>query len=146
MQGSCLFHVVHRAGCPVSFKHRAACNVPAQHTKFTQHSLASLVAFGFRSLMPSVPGFAGLVTARQLQNKGYKVLVLEGHDRPGGRVYTKRLDVGRLCSPITGLQRHSPICNGQAQLSSQQQEPEKREDKKGTLHAIMDIAAIPLSM
>jgi monoamine oxidase len=36
----------------------------------------------------------GLSAARQLRNHGYKVLVLEGADRPGGRVHTHRLEVG----------------------------------------------------
>lgn len=36
---------------------------------------------------------AGLSAARQLRNHGYKVLVLEGADRPGGRVHTHRLEV-----------------------------------------------------
>ena len=36
---------------------------------------------------------AGLAAARQLQTNGFQVLVLEGHDRAGGRVYTKRMQV-----------------------------------------------------
>lgn len=36
---------------------------------------------------------AGLSAARQLRNHGYKVVVLEGADRPGGRVHTHRLEV-----------------------------------------------------
>ena len=36
---------------------------------------------------------AGLATARQLQAKGHRVIVVEGHGRPGGRVYTKQLKV-----------------------------------------------------
>ena len=91
-----------------------------QHAR-SQQSIPALSALSPRSLTPSVPGFAGLVTARQLQNKGYKVLVLEGHDRPGGRVYTKRLEVRWLCFPTTGPQRSFCTCNGLVQLSSQQQ-------------------------
>ena len=116
------FVVVPRAGCPGACKPWAARKVLAQHTKSTQHGLAALSAFSPSSLPASVPGFAGLVTARQLQNKGYKVLVLEGHDRPGGRVYTKRLEVRWLCSPTTGPQRSIRTCNGLKLLSSQQQE------------------------
>ena len=37
--------------------------------------------------------FAGLSAANQLRKFGFKVLVLEGHDRPGGRVYTRKLKV-----------------------------------------------------
>jgi ribulose 1,5-bisphosphate synthetase/thiazole synthase len=42
---------------------------------------------------------AGLSAARQLRNHGYKVVVLEGAERPGGRVHTHRMEVGshRLC-------------------------------------------------
>jgi hypothetical protein len=36
---------------------------------------------------------AGLSAARQLFNHGYKVVVVEGADRPGGRVFTQRLEV-----------------------------------------------------
>ena len=36
-------------------------------------------------------GCAGLSTARQLRMKGYKVVVLEGRNRPGGRVHTETL-------------------------------------------------------
>jgi hypothetical protein len=37
---------------------------------------------------------AGLSAARQLRNHGYKVVVLEGAERPGGRVHTHRMEVG----------------------------------------------------
>lgn len=36
-------------------------------------------------------GCAGLAAARQLRIKGYKVIVLEGRNRPGGRVHTESL-------------------------------------------------------
>lgn len=36
---------------------------------------------------------AGLAAARQLDSFGYRVIIVEGHDRPGGRVYTKQLKV-----------------------------------------------------
>ena len=36
-------------------------------------------------------GVSGLVTARQLRSSGYRVVVVEGSARPGGRVYTERL-------------------------------------------------------
>lgn len=36
-------------------------------------------------------GLAGLAAARQLLSFGFKVLVLEGRNRPGGRVYTQKL-------------------------------------------------------
>uniref|UniRef100_A0A166DRA3 SWIRM domain-containing protein n=1 Tax=Daucus carota subsp. sativus TaxID=79200 RepID=A0A166DRA3_DAUCS len=37
-------------------------------------------------------GLAGLAAARQLMSFGYKVTVLEGRKRAGGRVYTKKMD------------------------------------------------------
>ncbi|KAF5179609.1 Lysine-specific histone demethylase 1-like protein [Thalictrum thalictroides] len=36
-------------------------------------------------------GLAGLAAARQLLSFGFKVVVLEGRNRPGGRVYTQRM-------------------------------------------------------
>uniref|UniRef100_A0A7S3XDU6 SWIRM domain-containing protein n=1 Tax=Picocystis salinarum TaxID=88271 RepID=A0A7S3XDU6_9CHLO len=39
-------------------------------------------------------GLAGLAAARSLMAQGHKVMVLEGRDRPGGRVYTKKMAVG----------------------------------------------------
>ncbi|GAB2258852.1 hypothetical protein Droror1_Dr00015012 [Drosera rotundifolia] len=36
-------------------------------------------------------GLAGLAAARQLLSFGFKVLVLEGRSRPGGRVYTQKM-------------------------------------------------------
>ncbi len=36
-------------------------------------------------------GCAGLSAARQLRKKGYKVVILEGRNRPGGRVHTERM-------------------------------------------------------
>ncbi|KAJ7981691.1 Lysine-specific histone demethylase 1-like protein [Quillaja saponaria] len=36
-------------------------------------------------------GLAGLAAARQLLSFGYKVVVLEGRNRPGGRVYTQKI-------------------------------------------------------
>ncbi|KAL6769683.1 hypothetical protein ACKKBG_A31975 [Auxenochlorella protothecoides x Auxenochlorella symbiontica] len=56
-------------------------------------------------------GCAGLAAARQLRTFGYRVVVLEGRNRPGGRVHTLRLEgpggvaaVGELgASIITGV-------------------------------------------
>ncbi|CAI0375887.1 unnamed protein product [Linum tenue] len=55
-------------------------------------------------------GLAGLAAARQLMSFGFKVVVLEGRNRPGGRVYTQKIgrdgefavaDIGG--SVITGM-------------------------------------------
>lgn len=55
-------------------------------------------------------GLAGLAAARQLMSFGFKVVVLEGRDRPGGRVYTQKMwQEGRFSavelggSVITGI-------------------------------------------
>ncbi|CAL0303789.1 unnamed protein product [Lupinus luteus] len=62
------------------------------------------VAPSFNSHMPETvfeggvivigAGLPGLAAARQLLSFGYKVAILEGNDRPGGRVYTKKLGSG----------------------------------------------------
>lgn len=39
-------------------------------------------------------GLAGLAAARQLLSSGFKVIIVEGRKRPGGRVYTKRMEMG----------------------------------------------------
>ncbi|XP_023764694.1 protein FLOWERING LOCUS D [Lactuca sativa] len=39
-------------------------------------------------------GLSGLAAARQLMTFGYKVTVLEGRKRPGGRVYTRKMEGG----------------------------------------------------
>lgn len=56
-------------------------------------------------------GLAGLGAARQLIAFGHKVLVIEGRHRPGGRVYTKRMEGDSLMtsadlggSVITGIE------------------------------------------
>lgn len=48
---------------------------------------------GIASLHDVVGVLSGLSAARQLRAFGFKVVILEGHARPGGRVYTKRLQV-----------------------------------------------------
>ncbi|XP_078437487.1 LSD1-like2 [Wolffia australiana] len=53
-------------------------------------------------------GLAGLAAAGQLMSFGFKVLVLEGRSRPGGRVYTRRMNGGAVAvdlggSVITGI-------------------------------------------
>lgn len=45
--------------------------------------------------------FAGLSAARQLRGFGFKVVVLEGRDRPGGRVYTKQLKASFSIPPLS---------------------------------------------
>jgi monoamine oxidase len=51
-------------------------------------------------------GCAGLAAARQLRVKGYKVIVLEGRNRPGGRVHTESL-WGPPKGPQNGSQKHA---------------------------------------
>ncbi|KAG2450392.1 hypothetical protein HYH02_004895 [Chlamydomonas schloesseri] len=41
-------------------------------------------------------GLAGLAAAQQLRQLGYKVLVLEARERPGGRVHSARMEAGGL--------------------------------------------------
>lgn len=41
-------------------------------------------------------GLAGLGAARHLMASGHEVVVLEGRQRPGGRVYTKRMEVDNV--------------------------------------------------
>lgn len=41
-------------------------------------------------------GLAGLGAARHLMASGHEVIVLEGRQRPGGRVYTKRMEVDNI--------------------------------------------------
>ena len=40
----------------------------------------------------------GAAAARQLHKWGYRVVLLEGRNRPGGRVYTTRLEVGECAT------------------------------------------------
>ncbi|KAJ7568219.1 hypothetical protein O6H91_01G023800 [Diphasiastrum complanatum] len=54
--------------------------IPAESTK------ASVVIIG--------AGLSGLAAARQLLAFGHKIIVVEGRQRPGGRVYTKKMEGG----------------------------------------------------
>ncbi|KAH9288848.1 hypothetical protein KI387_032965 [Taxus chinensis] len=61
-------------------------------------------------------GLAGLAAARQLMAFGFKVAVVEGRNRPGGRVYTRKLEGGGMVaktdlggSVITGV-HGNPLC------------------------------------
>lgn len=57
---------------------------PAIRAQFhDEHDKGSVVVVG--------AGLAGLAAARQLLGFGFKVLVLEGRNRPGGRVYTMKM-------------------------------------------------------
>ncbi|KAH1055376.1 hypothetical protein J1N35_033441 [Gossypium stocksii] len=48
-------------------------------------------------------GLAGLAAARQLMRFGFKVTVLEGRKRAGGRVYTKKMEGGNRVSAAADL-------------------------------------------
>ena len=48
------------------------------------------------------PPAAGLSAARQLRNHGYKVVVVEGAKRAGGRVYGHRMEVSGASSNKKG--------------------------------------------
>ncbi|XP_022765460.1 protein FLOWERING LOCUS D [Durio zibethinus] len=48
-------------------------------------------------------GLAGLAAARQLMRFGFKVTVLEGRKRAGGRVYTKKMEGGSRVSAAADL-------------------------------------------
>ena len=53
-----------------------------------------------------VEEFVGLAAARQLDAFGYKVIIIEGHGRPGGRVYTKQLKVQLFCHACKPIMHH----------------------------------------
>lgn len=56
-------------------------------------------------------GCAGLAAARQLRAAGYRVVMVEGRNRPGGRVWTERLEV--RCAAVVGLRGklvHAACC------------------------------------
>ncbi|CAM8970065.1 unnamed protein product [Rhodiola kirilowii] len=48
-------------------------------------------------------GLAGLAAARQLMRFGFKVTVLEGRKRPGGRVYTRKMEGANRVSAAADL-------------------------------------------
>ena len=52
-------------------------------------------AAGRRSVLVVGAGFAGISAARKLQESGFRVLVVEGRGRPGGRVYSRVLAHGQ---------------------------------------------------
>ncbi|CAI0410949.1 unnamed protein product [Linum tenue] len=49
--------------------------------------------FGKAKVIIVGAGLAGLAAARQLMRLGFRVTVLEGRKRPGGRVYTKKMEL-----------------------------------------------------
>jgi monoamine oxidase len=49
-------------------------------------------------------GFAGLIAARELENQGYRVMVLEARDRIGGRTYT--VDINGKANDLGGTWVH----------------------------------------
>eukprot|EP01018_Ginkgo_biloba_P021970 Gb_40551 [translate_table: standard] len=68
-------------------------------------------------------GLAGLAAARQLLSFGFKVVIVEGRNRPGGRVYTRKMEGGGQIaavdlggSVITGV-HGNPLCVLARQLS-----------------------------
>ena len=57
--------------------------LPAIRSRFQTSAAKSVIVIG--------AGLAGLAAAGQLLSFGFRVLVLEGRNRPGGRVYTQRM-------------------------------------------------------
>jgi len=50
----------------------------------------------------------GLTAAQQLEKRGHQVVVVEGHARPGGRVYTKKMEA-RIGFPPTLYPSHTML-------------------------------------
>jgi len=69
-------------------------------------------------------GCSGLACARQLRQKGYKVIVVEGRNRPGGRVHTETLTGPRIKDP-SGDARVDGV-DGEAQAAKDRDLPVER--------------------
>lgn len=80
-------------------KHKSLVN--SAYSFLFQHGYINFgVAAAIKGVMPETTkanvvvigaGLAGLAAARQLLQSGFKVVVLEGRRRPGGRVFTKKM-------------------------------------------------------
>lgn len=69
---------------------------PAIKERMTSEpSRASVIVIG--------AGLAGLAAARQLMKFGFKVTVLEGRKRPGGRVYTRKMEGANMVTAAADL-------------------------------------------
>eukprot|EP00897_Mesotaenium_endlicherianum_P005957 jgi/Mesen1/538/ME001041S10744 len=93
---------------------KVAATVRSQHKKLVRSAYKFLSSHGYinfgvapaiRAALPAAPtgatvvivgaGLAGLAAARQLLASGHRVVVVEGRQRAGGRVYTKKMEGGR---------------------------------------------------
>lgn len=98
--------------CRLSATHWGGCRMHAAHACWMVAML--LFLFGEddpRTQERAACGAAGLAAARQLRASGHRVLILEGHGRPGGRVYTRRLEARFSRPPF----HQHPCCSAMAE-------------------------------
>ncbi|KAG1663128.1 hypothetical protein FOA52_000650 [Chlamydomonas sp. UWO 241] len=124
-------------------------------------SLDAAAAQSMGSVVVIGAGLAGAAAACQLQRWGYTVLLLEGRNRPGGRVYTARLEGGGYSgaadlggSIITGtdgnplavlarqlkIPMHSILTKCPLYLEGGGEEPDKEQDEQAevSFSALLD--------
>lgn len=93
---------LHRDHAMESIRSRHKSLVNSAYSFLLQHGYINFgVAAAIKGVMPPEAtkanvivigaGLAGLAAARQMLQSGFKVVVLEGRKRPGGRVFTKKM-------------------------------------------------------